>query len=77
MDFDTLTELATLRQQTAAIRKPRHLQSRLDRHRAELLAMHLGGASTAELQRWLRKNRIKVVHSTVARWLAKHTAPIH
>ena len=35
MDFDTLTELATLRQQTAAIRKPRHLQSRLDRHRAE------------------------------------------
>jgi predicted site-specific integrase-resolvase len=50
---------------------------RLDRHRAELLAMHLGGASTAELQRWLRKNRIKVVHSTVARWLAKHTAPIH
>jgi arginine repressor len=39
--------------------------------------MHLGGASTAELQRWLRKNRIKVVHSTVARWLAKHTAPIH
>ena len=28
--------------------------------------------STAELQRWLRERRIKVVHSTVARWLAKH-----
>jgi hypothetical protein len=75
MDFDTLTELATLRQQTAAIRKPRHLQSRLDRHRAELLALHRGGASTAELQRWLRSHRIKVVHSTVARWLTKHTTP--
>jgi arginine repressor len=27
------------------------------------------GCSIAELQRWLRKKRIKVVHSTVARWL--------
>lgn len=77
MDFDPLAELAILRQQTAEIRKSRYPHSRLDRHRAELLAMHLGGASTAELQRWLRKNRIKVVHSTVTRWLAKHTAPIH
>lgn len=77
MDFDPLAELAILRQQTTAIRKSRYPHSRLDLHRAELLALHRRGASTAELQRWLRKNRIKVVHSTVARWLAKHTAPIH
>ena len=72
MNFDPLTELATLRQQTAAIRKKRYASSRLDRHRAELLTLHQAGASTAELQRWLRERRIKVVHSTVARWLAKH-----
>ena len=71
MDFNTLTELAALRQQTAAIRKPRHLQSRLDRHRAELLALHQAGATVAELQRWLRAHRISVVHSTVVRWLTK------
>ncbi len=75
MDFEPLAELATLRQQTAAIRKSRYPHSRLDRHRAELLALYRAGASTAELQRWLRKNRIQVVHSTVARWLTKHTTP--
>lgn len=72
MVFDPLTELATLRQQTATIRKRNFVRSRLDRHAGELLALHRAGASTAELQRWLRERRIKVVHSTVARWLAKH-----
>lgn len=50
-----------------------YARSRLDRHRAELLALHNAGASAAELQRWLRTHRISVVHSTVARWLTKHT----
>ena len=72
MVFDPLTELATLRQQTATIRKRNFVRSRLDRHAGELLALHRAGASTAELQRWLRERRIKVVHSAVARWLAKH-----
>ena len=72
MVFDPLTELATLRQQTATIRKRNFVRSRLDRHAGELLALHRAGASTAELQRWLRERRIKVVHSTVARWLAQH-----
>ena len=72
MSFDPLTELAALRQQTATIRKRRYAPSRLDRHAGGLLALHRAGASTAELQRWLRERRIKVVHSTVARWLAKH-----
>ena len=75
MVFDPLTELATLRQQTATIRKRNFVRSRLDRHAGELLALHRAGASTAELQRWLRERRIKVVHSTVARWLAKHDKP--
>lgn len=71
--FDATTEAAALRAQTQRIRKRqyRRRQSRLDRHTAELLALHAAGASVAELQRWLRGQRIKVVHSTVARWLAR------
>lgn len=72
MVFDPLTELATLRQQTATIRKRNFVRSRLDRHAGELLALHRAGASTAELQRWLLGHRIRVAHSTVARWLAKN-----
>lgn len=72
LDFDPQAELAALRQQTKTIRKRRYSRSRLDKYAGELLTLHRAGATTAELQRWLRARRIKVVHSTVARWLAKH-----
>lgn len=72
MDFDPQAELATLREQTKIIRRKRFVKSRLDKFTGELLTLHRAGATTAELQRWLRGQRIKVVHSTVARWLAKH-----
>ena len=72
MDFDPKIELAALRQQTQIIRKQRYSRSRLDKFAGELLSLHRAGASTAELQRWLRDRRIRVVHSTVARWLTKH-----
>jgi len=73
-EFDAAGEAAALRAQTQRIRKRQYRQrhSRLDRHTAELLALHAAGASVAELQRWLRSQRIKVVHSTVARWIARH-----
>lgn len=70
--FDTDTELDLLRRQTSEIRKKRYSRSRLDRYRGELLLLHRGGASVAELQRWLRVHRILVVHSTVARWIARN-----
>ena len=73
--FDTDTELDLLRRQTSEIRKKRYARSRLDRHRAELLLLHRGGASVAELLRWLRARRIRVVHSTVARWVTKNADP--
>ncbi len=38
-----------------------------------LISLHIAGATPAELRRWLRQEkRIKVAHSTVARWMAKH-----
>lgn len=69
--FDAHQEAEALRQQTRIIRKRSYTRrkSRLDQYKGELLALRREGCSVAELQRWLRKKRIKVVHSTVARWL--------
>ena len=74
MPFNADTELEALRRQTSEIRKKRYSRSRLDRYRAELLLLHRGGASVAELQRWLRARRIRVAHTTVARWIDKNGA---
>jgi len=72
-DFDAERELAALREQTRAIRRSGYRTSRLDRHTAELLSLRQEGATAAELRRWLRDNkRIRVVLSTVTRWLARH-----
>lgn len=69
--FDVHQEAEALRQQTRIIRKRSYSRrkSRLDQYKGELLALRREGCSIAELQRWLRKKRIKVVHSTIARWL--------
>ncbi len=72
--FDTENELLALKQQTKIIRKKRFTRSRLDKHSGELLSLYKQGASIAELQRWLRANRVKVQHSTVSRWLRKMDA---
>lgn len=73
--FDARTELAELRRQTAEIRRRRYTKSCLDRYRGELIQLRRNGASVAELQRWLRDHRIRVVHSTVARWVTKNADP--
>lgn len=73
--FDARTELAELRRQTAEIRRRRYTKSRLDRYRGQLIQLRRNGASVAELQRWLRDHRIRIVHSTVARWVTKNADP--
>lgn len=53
-------------------RKRRHRRSRLDRYRAELVALDAQGASWQDLAVWLRKYRRVVVHpTTVGRRLAE------
>jgi hypothetical protein len=71
-EFDPDLEVKKLKEQTSTIRKTRYSKSRLDRYKGELLTLSQSGATCAELQRYLRTKRIKVVHSTVARWLAKN-----
>jgi len=72
--FDAAAEAARLRTETRSRRRRRHAPSRLDRYTRELLALHDAGSTTAELQRWLAHRRVRVNHSTVARWLRRHLA---
>ena len=72
--FDAAAEAARLRAQTRARRHSRLTVSRLDRYSLELLALHDAGGTTAELQRWLLDRRVRVHHSTVARWLRRQLA---
>ncbi|MDE0343878.1 MAG: hypothetical protein OXK82_12065 [Deltaproteobacteria bacterium] len=72
--FDAAAEVARLKVETRARRRRRHANSRLDRYTRELLALHDAGATTAELQRWLGHRRLRVHHSTVARWLKRRLA---
>ena len=72
--FDAAAEAARLREQTRARRRSRLTVSRLDRYSLELLELHDAGSPTAELQRWLKDRRVRVHHSTVARWLRRQLA---
>lgn len=67
--FNAATEAMRLRADSHARRRVRYRGSRLDRFSRELLALRDEGATTAEIQRWLRERRVRVHHSTVARWL--------
>jgi hypothetical protein len=69
---DAIQEVRKLKQQTKVVRVKRYGKSRLDRHKTKLLLLKKHGASTAELKRWLLSNRIKVVWTTVDRWLQKN-----
>ena len=53
-------------------------KSKLIKHQAELRQLMASGASYADMQFWLRKEkRIKVSRSTVKRFLDKHPSAIH
>ena len=67
-----MNEVKRLKQQTKLIRKTRYYKSKLDTHRAELLAMHKQSATIAELQRFLQAKRIKVNYSTVYRYVYRY-----
>jgi hypothetical protein len=68
-DFNPEVVVARLKVQTVILRKKVYKRSRLDRYKGELLQLKHQGATTAELQRWLKDKRIKVVWTTVKRWL--------
>ena len=78
-DFNVQQELVNLKKQTKLIRnrhnrykKNKPKKSVLDQFRTKLLLLKKGGATNAELRRFLQRKRVNVVHSTVARWIKKN-----
>ncbi len=74
-DFDPNAELQRVHKmkKLGRNRPYSHGRSQLDPFTSELLALHQSGARPADIQAWLKMppRRIKVAHSTVARWLQR------
>jgi len=70
--FNAQAEVESIRARRAEARRKLYRKSRLDKYRAELVAMKQAGASCADLAEWLRVNhRCKVNRSSVDRYLRK------
>ena len=70
--FDAEREVKRIRTRRAEARRRLYRKSRLDKYRAELVAMKRVGASCADLVEWLRTNhRCRINRSTVDRYLKK------
>ena len=70
--FNAQAEVERIRARRAEARRRLYRKSRLDRYRAELVAMKQVGASCADLVEWLRINhRCRINRSTVDRYLKK------
>lgn len=70
--FDPVAEVALIRTRRAEARRKLYRKSRLDKYRAELVAMKQAGALCADLAEWLRvSHRCKVNRSSIDRYLKK------
>lgn len=70
--FDAQAEVKRIRSLRAEARRRLFRTSRLDRYRAELVAMRMAGASYADLAVWLRiTHRCKINRSSIDRYLKK------
>jgi hypothetical protein len=70
--FDAQAEVDRIRARRSEARRKLFRKSRLDRYRAELLAMRQAGASCADLAEWLRvSHRCKIHRSSIDRYLKK------
>lgn len=70
--FDAQAEVKRIRSLRAETRRKLFRKSRLDRYRAELVAMKQAGASCADLAVWLRMtHRCKINRSSIDRYLKK------
>lgn len=68
---DAHDQLAVIRQHLKIARRRRRYRSRLERFRAELIALRRAGASIRELTLWLRQRRCCAAPSTVSRYIRR------
>lgn len=70
--FNPVVEVERIRARRAEARQKRYRKSRLDKYRAEIVAMKQAGASCADLAEWLRvSHRCKVNRSSIDRYLKR------
>ena len=70
--FNAQIEVEQIRARRTEARRKLYRKSRLDKYRAELVAMKRAGASCADLVEWLRLfHRCKVNRSSIDRYLKK------
>ena len=70
--FDAQTEVERIRTRRAEARRKMYRKSRLDKYRAELVAMRQAGASCADLAEWLRvSHRCRMHRSSIDRYLRR------
>ena len=68
--FDAQIEVERIRTRRAEARRKMYRKSRLDKYRAELVAMRQAGASCADLAEWLRvSHRCRMHRSSIDRYL--------
>ena len=69
--FDPFKELAAVKVHRTMQRRKSYRKSKLERYRAELVALHQAGASGQDLAVWLKINhRMKIHRSSIARYLS-------
>ena len=71
-DFNPEEEARKLKEDSHLRKSRTRSHSKLRRYDSQILALRKEGCSYAEIQRWLQKKRLKVAHSTVARWIKRH-----
>ncbi|MFT3742075.1 MAG: hypothetical protein QM752_05305 [Gammaproteobacteria bacterium] len=70
--FDATAALQDVRHYKQLCLRKKYFSSRLDRYRAELVALRRAGASYRELAFWLRKHkRLKSNPTTIMRYLKR------
>lgn len=71
-ESEAIAEVERLKNLRKRNRKKTYAKSRLDKYRGDIVMLLQGGATAVDIQKWLRERRIKVVLSTVTRYLDKH-----
>ena len=71
-ESEAIAEVERLKNLQKRNRKKTYATSRLDKYRGDIVVLLKAGATPVQIQKWLRERRIKVVLSTVTRYLDKH-----
>jgi len=72
MSFDAKKELFEIQAKRKMMKRKRFRASVIDRYKGEVLLLHKAAASLTDIRIFLKSKRVKVVNSTVQRWLQKN-----